>query len=115
MINVGTGPTAIALGDGSVWVANSLDGTVSRIDPQTDHVDGDDPGRRRPQRDRGRHGRGVGRQRVRPAASSRIDPATDTVARTITVGNRPQGLAVAGGLVWVGAQARPPPATAAAR
>src|SRR5689334_17684791 len=33
-----------------------------------------------------------------------IDPATDT-ARTITVGNRPQGVAVAGGLVWVGAQA----------
>ena len=34
---------------------------------------------------------------------SRIDPATDT-ARTIMVGNRPHGIAVAGGLVWVGAQ-----------
>ena len=31
------------------------------------------------------------------------DNATDT-ARTIRVGNRPRGLAVAGGLVWVGAQ-----------
>ena len=39
------------------------------------------------------------------AARSRIDPATDAVARTITVGNRPAGIAVAGGLVWVGAQA----------
>ena len=36
---------------------------------------------------------------------ARIDPATDTVAGTIKVGNRPRGLAVAGGLVWVGAQA----------
>jgi DNA-binding beta-propeller fold protein YncE len=25
----------VAYGDGSVWVANSLGGTVSRIDPQT--------------------------------------------------------------------------------
>jgi class 3 adenylate cyclase len=31
---VGRGPSGIALGAGSVWTANSLDGTVSRIDPQ---------------------------------------------------------------------------------
>jgi peptide/nickel transport system substrate-binding protein len=36
---------------------------------------------------------------------SRINPATNTVSRMITVGNRPQGLAIADGLVWVGAQA----------
>jgi YVTN family beta-propeller protein len=31
---VGNGPTAVATGLGSVWVANSVDGTVSRIDPE---------------------------------------------------------------------------------
>ena len=30
---VGNGPTAVAEGLGSVWVANSVDGTVSRVDP----------------------------------------------------------------------------------
>jgi peptide/nickel transport system substrate-binding protein len=36
---------------------------------------------------------------------SRIAPATDGVARTIAVGNWPMALAVADGLVWVGARA----------
>ena len=36
---------------------------------------------------------------------SRIDSATNTVARRITVGNRPAGIAVAGGVVWLGTQA----------
>jgi YVTN family beta-propeller protein len=35
---VGTRPTGIAVGEGAVWVANSLDGTVSRIDPKTNQV-----------------------------------------------------------------------------
>ena len=34
-VNVGSGPTAVAAGFGSVWVANSLDGTVDRIDALT--------------------------------------------------------------------------------
>ena len=37
-IPVGSGPTAIAFGLGSVWVANGLDSTVSRVDPGTDAV-----------------------------------------------------------------------------
>jgi YVTN family beta-propeller protein len=32
-IPVGDGPQGIAVGAGSVWVANGLDGTVSRVDP----------------------------------------------------------------------------------
>ena len=31
-------PTGVAVGGGSVWVANSGDGTVTRIDPKTDKV-----------------------------------------------------------------------------
>jgi peptide/nickel transport system substrate-binding protein len=34
----------------------------------------------------------------------RINPATNTIAQTIAVGNSPRGLATAGGLVWAGAQ-----------
>src|SRR5262249_44468385 len=37
-IAVGSRPRGVAWGDGSVWVANSGDGTVSRIDPHTDRV-----------------------------------------------------------------------------
>jgi peptide/nickel transport system substrate-binding protein len=36
---------------------------------------------------------------------NRIDPASDTVAQRIAVSNRPRGVAVARGLVWVAAQA----------
>ena len=110
MINVGTAPTSLAVGFGSVWVANSLDGTVSRIDPQRNTVTGT-------------VAVGDGAGAVAVAAGGvwvssqyagtieRIDPVTDAVTRTVRVGSRPQGLAVAGGLVWVGAR----PATAAHR
>ena len=37
-IRVGNGPTGIAFGADRVWVANSQDGTVSTIDPQTNAV-----------------------------------------------------------------------------
>jgi YVTN family beta-propeller protein len=37
-IAVGDGPVDVAVGAGGVWVANSRDGTVSRIDPQTNEV-----------------------------------------------------------------------------
>ena len=37
-IPVGSGPTAVTFGLGSVWVANGLDSTVSRVDPGTDSV-----------------------------------------------------------------------------
>jgi DNA-binding beta-propeller fold protein YncE len=38
MFEVGRGPSAIAVSDDGVWVANSLDGTVSRVDPDTGTV-----------------------------------------------------------------------------
>jgi len=36
---------------------------------------------------------------------SRIDPDTRTVTSTIPLGNAPEGVAVANGLVWVTVQA----------
>jgi YVTN family beta-propeller protein len=38
VIEVGNGPLDLAVGGGLVWVTNSLDGTVSRIDPNTTEV-----------------------------------------------------------------------------
>ena len=35
---VGSNPSAIAVGAGSVWVGNLDDGTVSRVDPKTNEV-----------------------------------------------------------------------------
>jgi YVTN family beta-propeller protein len=37
-VTVGDTPTSIAVGEGAVWVANTGDGTVSRIDPATNEV-----------------------------------------------------------------------------
>ena len=37
-IEVGTSPAGVAVGEGSVWVTNAGDGTVSRIDPETGDV-----------------------------------------------------------------------------
>ena len=35
----GQGPTAVAVGEDAVWVANTGDGTLSRIDPETNEVE----------------------------------------------------------------------------
>jgi YVTN family beta-propeller protein len=37
-IRVGDMPSAVAVGEGAVWVANAGDGTVSRIEPRTGEV-----------------------------------------------------------------------------
>jgi streptogramin lyase len=37
--SVGGGASSVAVGDGFVWVANSTDGTISRINPKTNSVD----------------------------------------------------------------------------
>ena len=37
-IPVGDGPVDISFGERAAWVANSLDRTVSRIDPETNEV-----------------------------------------------------------------------------
>lgn len=37
-ISVGDEPVGLAAGEGAIWVANSSDGTLSRIDPETNSV-----------------------------------------------------------------------------
>ena len=98
-IAVGNGPSAIAAGDGGVWVVDALDEAVVRIDPDTWSVTATIPVGRSPA------GVAVGGGSVWVANSgdgtvTRINPITDKPA-TITVGGSPQALTVAAGRVYV--------------
>lgn len=100
-IDVGVGPDGIAVHAGSVWVANSGEGTVSRIDARRRRVVktirvGRDP-------DSVAIGAGsVWVTNTGDGTVSRIDERTGRVlARAIPVGSRPEGIAVGFGTVWV--------------
>jgi serine/threonine-protein kinase len=127
----GLEPSAVAVGDGSVWVANSGDNTVSRINPRTagvvrtisvglrprgiavggDSVWVSDQGSNLVTRIDSASGSvdtiGLGAVWVANSDDgtvSRIDPTTGAV-KTIEVGGRPSGVAVGSGRVWVTVQA----------
>ena len=102
---VGAGPAAIVDGHGSIWVANSEDNTVSRIDPETHEaikvIGVDSP-----------VDLAVGRGAIWVAGGidgtvSRIDPETNDVVAEIPLGARDavrpvtvQGIAAGEGAVW---------------
>ena len=99
-ITVGNGPSAIALGAGGVWVANTGDDTVVRIDPSTRAVTTTFPVGKAPV------GVAVGTGSVWVANSgdgtvSRIDPEINKVTETIEVGESPQSIVAADGRIWV--------------
>jgi YVTN family beta-propeller protein len=105
-VTVGAGPHAVAVGFGSIWVANADDDTVSRI-----RITGADPGP---------HSVliAVGDEPVDIATGedavwvvnrgnatvSRIDPRNGTVAETTELRHEPSRIAVGEGLVWVTVQ-----------
>ena len=100
-ISVGGRPAGIAAYHGAVWVANTVDGTVLRIDPDTKSVEdrivvGNSPS--------GLAG-GEGGLWVTSSAGggtvSEINPDANRVVQTISVGNGPRGVAVGGRAVWV--------------
>ena len=100
-IAVGTPPLRVAAGEGAVWVTSAADGTLTRIDPQTQKVIGE-PLRLGP----GISAVAVGRKSVwvsspREGSVVRVDPASDAVIGRIPVGGHPGALIVSGGRVWV--------------
>jgi YVTN family beta-propeller protein len=100
-VSVGQGPSGVAVGGGAVWVSDTDDDAVSRVDPTS-------RASRTIAVGRGPVGIAYGQGAVWVANSkdgtiSRIDPATGNV-KTIKVGGSPVGIAVGGGLVWVTVQ-----------
>jgi YVTN family beta-propeller protein len=100
-IPVGRFTVGLAIGFGSVWVAEREDDTVRRIDPVT--------GRTRRVIAVGHIPAGVAVDHASVWVTSqcagmlsRIDPATNRVAATIKLGYHPSALAVGGGFAWVG-------------
>ena len=98
-----TGPARSRPAPGPCGVANTLDGTVSRIDPATNAVSatipvGDGPASIAAGDD------GVWVANELSGTVTRIDPAGNAVAETIETGQRPVGLALDGDRVWVAAR-----------
>jgi peptide/nickel transport system substrate-binding protein len=97
---VGALPDGLAVGAGSVWVANTTDGTVTRLSRTTNRVNqtirvGADPTSVT---------FAFGAVWVADSGErtvSRIDPVTDAVVATVTVGIAPAGIASDGRWVWV--------------
>jgi YVTN family beta-propeller protein len=92
-------PSAIAFGNGSVWVANAGDSSVTRIDPKTNGRDTTISVGRRPS------GIAVGSGALWVAdtsddAVSRIYPPSNS-STTIAAGRGPVGIAYGAGAVWV--------------
>jgi peptide/nickel transport system substrate-binding protein len=98
-VDVGNEPSAIATGAGSVWVTNSDDGTVTRIDPATLLATTIPVG----------HGpaaiaansAGVWVANAGDDALVRIDPQTNAVAGTTRVGDRPTAVLATASALWV--------------
>ena len=98
-VGVGNDPSAIASGAGSVWVANSSDGTVTRIDPATLDTTTVPVG----------HGpaaiavnaSGAWVANAGDDAVVRVDPGTNAVAVTKQVGNGPDAVLATPTAIWV--------------
>jgi YVTN family beta-propeller protein len=107
-VGVGTRPSGVAFGSGSLWVANLDDQSVSRVDPKTLErvrtvsVDGPPTGI-------AAAGRAVWVVGSNPGANSvsvtRIDPQFDVIDRTArlasVVPGSPGAVAAQGGALWV--------------
>jgi YVTN family beta-propeller protein len=98
-VPVGGRPAGLAVGGGSVWVTDSVNNTILRIDPSKrvviDRIPvGSDPS-----------GVAVGGGAVWAANSqagtlSQVNPTTDAVVGTVRVGNGPTSLAFGAGSLW---------------
>ena len=100
-VPTGTAPIAASFADGSGWVANTGDASVTRFDPATGQV----------QATIAVPGGNIGPLLATPsaiwvsvyggAAVVRIDPTDNAVAATIKVGAHPQRMALVGTALWL--------------
>ena len=106
----GASPTALAVSDRAVWVANRFivsgvfasgkRGTVSRIDPQTNAVVATITVGHEPFAIAAGYGAVWVTNRT-DSTIMRIDPRTNKVVKTIHLGGTPEGLAVGPDTLWV--------------
>ncbi len=99
-VPVGTTPTAVISAAGAIWVTNTADGTVDRIDPVTHTI------RQTVPVGNGPSGIAFGDGSIwvtngLSGTVSRISPGTNRVVETIDVGNGPAGIVHASGSIWV--------------
>jgi YVTN family beta-propeller protein len=98
-VHVGGTPSALATGPGDFWVANAVDGTVSRVDAATKNIHTIPVGASPTAIAYGAGAAWVANNEDRTV--SRIAPASNKVVQVIPVGNGPRALAVGSGAVWV--------------
>src|SRR5262249_41935727 len=98
---VGGGPVAIAVGDGGVWVANSLDSTVSKVDPRSSTAAAPIPVGSDPV-SLSIDGSSIAAGSEYSSSVSLIDARSSIVSRTISVGGGPTALLHANGRLWIG-------------
>jgi YVTN family beta-propeller protein len=98
-VPLGFTPTGITSGAGHIWVSNSAEGTVTRIDPRG-HADQTIAVGSSPVGVTAGAG-AIWAANALDASVSRIDPRAREVVQTIRVGRRPIALTVGGGTVWV--------------
>lgn len=96
----GTGAGQLAWADGSLWVANTLSGTVARIDPGTDQVSHSIPTEGAPTDLAAGEGAVWVLNGLEGEVRS-IDPRTNEVTASLTVPLGSGGIAVGAGYVWV--------------
>jgi YVTN family beta-propeller protein len=100
-VSTGAAPIAVSFADGSGWVANTGDATVTRFDPATGRGQATIPV----------PGGDIGPLLATPdaiwvsiyggAGIAHIDPSTNAVVATIQVGVHPQRMAVVGSSLWL--------------
>ena len=95
---VGRGPAAMAAGDGSVWVANSRDGTVAKLQPGRDQVETIDVGGEPAGLAFGAGSLWVADGSGRTVAQ--VDPFANKVVQRFDVGNAARAVAFGYGAVW---------------
>jgi peptide/nickel transport system substrate-binding protein len=98
---IGNGPTAVHAAFGSIWVANRLDGTVSRLDPSTGRMQATIPVREGPNALVAASG-SLWVANEFDDSVTQIDPETNRTTQTIPVGGAPASLTAEGSnAVWL--------------
>lgn len=108
-VDLGVRPLGIACGTNAIWVTNTGDGTVSRVDPQTEKVVATI---KVPNAYLVAAGDSAVWVSVRPARAAsgavvRIDPTTNLVVARVSVGNEPAGLTLVGDTLYVSMAGEP--------